>query len=341
MSELKLEGKTDVIKPKVSVLMSCYNGSRWLREAIDSVLIQTYKNFEFILIDNGSTDETWNIIQSYRDKDKRIVAISKENMGLAADSLNMGIAQAKGEWIARLDADDLCEPTRLEEQVNFVHKHPKVVLLGTGFFEIDEHGKAIKKHLYPSKHHVLVRHLEHLQRFFPHSSAFYRVDVVRQVGGYNLRFPLADDWRLWLELSLRGKIAALPKFLVRVRKHSSQVSCENNGRPQLCEATAGTICHLLQKAGCKDPSVDMSADEWIVFRNWVEKRMEELGIFERRKAWTDARAKYFATGNRLNGVIHFSTHLLQSGYASVLIWEKFFGSSLPQRLVREWIVATK
>ena len=131
--------------PEVSVLMSCYNASRWLHEAIDSVLTQTFENFEFVLVDDGSTDDTWNIIQSYRDRDERIVPISKKNTGLP-DSLNVGIAKARGAWIARLDADDVCEPTRLEEQVKFVSKHPEVVLLGTGCVEIDEQGGVKKKH---------------------------------------------------------------------------------------------------------------------------------------------------------------------------------------------------
>jgi len=329
-----------VSKPEISVMMSCYNGSRWLREAIDSVLAQTYENFEFILVDNGSTDDTWNIIQSYRDKDKRIVAISKKNT-LLPDSLNVGIVQAKGEWIARLDADDLCEPTRLEEQINFVRKHPEVVLLGTGFIEIDEQGQVIKKHLYPSKHSVLVQHLEHLQSFFPHSSAFYRLDTVRLIGGYNLHFRMAQDWQLWSELALRGKVMCLPKYLVHIRKHPDQLSSENKGKSVNHEAMAVVVCRFLRKAGRKDPSVDASAKKWILFLNWIEKRMEELDVFEKRKAWADARAKYFATKNRLNGAIRFGTHLLQSGYISVLVWEKFFGSSLPQRLMREWIIANK
>jgi glycosyltransferase involved in cell wall biosynthesis len=322
--------------PEISVLMSCYNASRWLHEAIDSVLAQTFKDFEFILVDDGSTDETWNIIQRYRDRDQRIVAIPKKNTGLA-DSLNVAIAQARGAWIARLDADDLCEPNRLEEQIRFVQRHPEVVLLGTGFVEINEHGRVIKKHLYPSGHRQLVRHLERSQRFFPHSSAFYRVDVVRQVGGYNSRIRRAEDWRLWLDLALRGKIACLPNPLVRIRKHSSQISLDNDGRRQLCDGTAATVCYFLRKAGCKDPSLGASSDEWIALLNWIENRMEETGAFEKRKSWVDARAAFFATENRLPGALRFGIRLLQSGHASALVWEKFFGSSLPQRLAREWM----
>ena len=317
--------------------MSCYNASRWLHEAIDSVLAQTFENLEFILIDDGSTDETWEIIQSYRDRDERIVALSKKNTGLA-DSLNVGIAQARAAWIARLDADDLCEPTRLEEQVNFVRHHPEVVLLGTGFVEIDVEGRAVKKHLYPSSHRKLVRQLERLDRFFPHSSAFYCTGVVKQVGGYNQRVCRAEDWRLWLELSLQGEIACLPKALVQVRKHSNQLSLENRGRRQLCDGIAATVCHFLQKKGYKDPSVGVGDDEWISFFSWIENRIEKSDIFERRKGWADARAEYFATENRLADALRIGIRLLQSRHAIALVWEKFFGSSLPQCLAREWML---
>jgi glycosyltransferase involved in cell wall biosynthesis len=329
-----------VKNPEVSVLMSCYNGRNWLHEAIDSVLVQSFEAFELILVDDGSTDETWNIIQSYRDRDERIVAISKKNTGLA-DSLNVGIALARGAWIARLDQDDLCEPTRLMEQVNFVHNYPEVVLLGTGFFEIDKHGRVIKKNLYPTVHRKLVRNLERSQRFFPHSSAFYRTDVVKQVGGYNVRIRRADDWRLWLELTLRGRIACLPKPLVRIRKHSDQMSLERNGRSQLYDAIAATVCHLLRKAGYDDPSTDANADEWIAFLNWIENRIEESGAFEKHNAWREARTAFLAPENKLSGAFRFTSYLIQSGYASTLVWEKFFGSSLPQRLALAWMSSRK
>lgn len=321
--------------PEVTVLMSCYNASRWLHEAIESVLCQTFGNFEFILVDDGSTDETWDIIRVYRDRDQRIVPIRKENTGLQ-DSLNVGIALARGQWIARLDADDLCEPDRLAEQLMFVRNHPEVVLLGTGFVEINAQGRFIKKHMYPSGHRKLLRHLERLQRFFPHSSAFYRVDEVRNVGGYNSRFRRTEDWRLWIELASRGKIACLPKPLVRIRKHSSQISLDNNGRRQLYDGIAATVCHYLQRAGCEDPSVGANTDEWIAFLAWVENRIDESSTFKRRKAWADARAEYFERNNRMIGAFHFGTRLLKSGHAVALMWEKAFGSSLPERLAREW-----
>ena len=261
----------DIGKPKISVLMSCYNADRWLSEAIESVLSQSFKDFEFILVDDGSTDETKNIIKSYQAKDSRIVTITKKNTGLA-DSLNVGIASARGDWIARLDADDLCEITRLEEQISFVRKHPDVVLLGTGFLEIDEHGRAIRKHICPTRHQTLVRHLEKLQCFFPHSTAFYRADMVRQIGGYNGRFLRSQDKRLWLEMSLLGEIACLPKVLVRNRKHAEQMSHHDNGRRQLYDGTLTIICHFLKKAGYRDPSSELDSANWAIFLEWAEKK---------------------------------------------------------------------
>jgi glycosyltransferase involved in cell wall biosynthesis len=323
-------------RPDVSVLMSCYNAAEFLEEAIESVLTQTFTNFELILVDDGSKDETWDIIHSFQARDDRIVPISKENTGLA-DSLNVGIAQASGQWIARLDADDLCEPTRLEEQFNFVLSHPEIVLLGTGFIEINEQGWSIKQHLYPTEHHKLVRHLEGLQGFFPHSSAFYRVDVARQAGGYNKRIRRAEDMLLWLELAQLGKIACLPTFLVKIRKHSSQISNDDNGRRQICDGRAALVCHFLRKMGVTDPSISKNEDEWSAFLNWVDTRVEESGVFERRKVWADARAEYFTAVNRLTASSRFVMRLLQSGHFNGLVWEKFFGSSLPRRLAREWV----
>lgn len=324
-------------KPEVSVLMPCYNADRWLVEAIESVLAQSFKNFEFILVDDGSTDETCNIIKSYRDRDERIIAISKEHTNLS-DSLNLGIAQARGEWIARLDADDLCGTTRLEEQINFVRNHTDVVLLGAGFLEIDEHSRVIKRQVYPTSHQTLLRHLERLQRFFPHSSAFYRADTARQTGGYNMRFSRPEDLQLWLKMSLRGQIACLPKLLVCIRKHAGQISHDDNGRRQLYDSIAGIICHFLGKAGYKDLSNnDTNEIDWSMFLKWVETQIDASLAFVRLKAWGDARTLYYAAGSKVTGSIRFTSRLLKSGHAGALVWNKLYGSSLPRHLAQKWM----
>jgi glycosyltransferase involved in cell wall biosynthesis len=320
--------------PKVTVLMSCYNGSRWLHEAIESVLCQTFENFEFILIDDGSTDETWDIIRAYRDRDQRIFPVRKENTGLQ-DSLNVGIAHAKGEWIARLDADDLCEPDRLAEQLRYAHNHPEIVLLGACFVEIDAQGRSVKKQLYPSGHRELLCHLERLQRFFPHSSAFFRRDIAQDIGLYNRLFRKSQDWDLWLRFAERGRIACVRNCLVRVRKHSEQISNATAGTSQLVYGTAASTCHFLRIDDCPDPSSDSDETVWKGFLEWIEGRITEEGAFEKRKVWADARDEYFATNNRIIGAFQLGTRLLKSGHAVALMWEKVFGSSLPKRLARE------
>jgi len=209
--------------PEVSVVMSCYNASRWLHKAVDSVLAQTFEDFEFILVDDGSSDETWSIIQSYRDKDRRIVAISKKNTG-QADSRNMAISIARGSWIAILDADDVCRNNRLQMQVDYVRKNRNIALLGSGFVEIDENGQAIMEHQYPNAHQNLVRRLERLQGFFPHSSSFFQADLFRHLGGYKSRVHRAEDWRLMLAMASVGQIGCLSEPLVQIRKHSNQTS---------------------------------------------------------------------------------------------------------------------
>lgn len=320
----------------MSVIMSCYNGSRWLQEAIDSVLTQSFQNFELILVDDGSSDGTLKIIEENCCKDPRIFCISKTNTGLA-DSLNVGISMARGLFIARLDQDDLCEPERLEEQVAYMHDHPETVLLGTGFFEIDEYGNSVKQHNYPVSHHMLVWHLEHLMRFFPHSSAIYRAYAIRKVGGYNVRISRAEDWRLWLEFSLSGQVACLPRPLVRIRRHSAQMSNDLQGRRQYYDAVAATICHELKKMDEFDPSVDFCAEEWADFLLWVEVMVDKSLVLERREAWSATRSIYhkknfcFVSAFRLINIEFFFRHALG------IVNEKLLGSSLPQRLAKQWL----
>ena len=131
------------LPPTISVLMAVYNGELWLKESIRSVLKQTFSNFEFIIINDGSEDSSVEIIESFIKKDTRILLFNKSNTGLA-DSLNYGMMQAKGKWVARIDADDICESNRLQEQLDFVKLNKDYVLVGSGLNIIDEKGKNPK-----------------------------------------------------------------------------------------------------------------------------------------------------------------------------------------------------
>lgn len=322
--------------PEVSILMSCYNGSRWLSEAIESILIQTYKSFELLLVNDGSTDDTWNIIQFYKNLDNRIIAINKKNTGLA-DSLNLGINMARGRWIVRIDQDDICDTKRLEQQINFLYKNPLVVLLGSGFVEIDDKNRILKKHKYPSQHNKLVRCLEKSKRFFPHSSACYRLDIVKEIGGYNTRIRRAEDRDLWLKFATKGKIACMSNYLVSIRKHSNQMSLENNGQNQFCDAISSEVCYWLRKYGYQDPSTCSNIIVWKKFHCWIEHRIEDLGVFNNRKAWSLARVEYFSKKNRFISTLAFIIKLIQNQNSIGLIWEKIFGSNISKRLAIEWM----
>ncbi len=266
-------------QPAISVLTSCYNAAPYLAESIESILGQYHRDFEYLLIDDGSTDGTLEILKRYAARDSRIVLIAKENTGLT-DSLNVGLQRARGEWIARLDADDVAMPERLHAQLDFVNRHRDVVLVGSSSIEIDIDGRPLKVQRFPSRHSRLFRNLEHLHRFFAHSAAFYNTGRARNLGGYRPRMFLSEDWDLWLRLGASGRLGCLPEPLVKTRLHPTSI-CHQNRRAQAVMGVAATICHLRRRAGLSDPSRNLSDEKWAEFLAWIEAREEEEGYFSK------------------------------------------------------------
>lgn len=136
-------------KPKISVIMSVYNGMPYLKEAVQSILKQTFKDFEFIVVNDASTDDSWQYLKGLNDKRIKLI-INEKNLGLAT-SLNDGIKIAKGNFIARMDADDVSKPDRLEVQYKFLTKNPEIDLCGSWADIIDEKGKIVAEKKYPVK----------------------------------------------------------------------------------------------------------------------------------------------------------------------------------------------
>lgn len=320
--------------PRVSVVMSCFNAERWLAQASASVLAQTFEDFEFIMVDDGSTDGTADAIERLSSLDRRVQPIRKPNTGLT-DSLNVGIRGARGEWIARLDCDDLCEPTRLEKQLEVVRGDSTLILLGTGCVEIDEHGKAITRHAYPAGHSSLVRHLLRVQRFFPHSSAFFARKAAISVGGYRTRLQRAQDRDLWLRLSSHGRIACLREPLVQIRKHPGQISHDENGRRQMTDCRAGIVSYLMRRWGEPDP-VEASDAEWRVFLSWLERRLEEEAVFESQNFYVGVRSELFQERSMIARELRLAIRVLRSPYARLILRERLVGSGIPRRAAREW-----
>lgn len=322
-------------RPTVSVVMACHNAREWVARAIASVLQQTFDDFELILVDDGSTDDTWSIIKSQKQRDTRIIGLSKVNTGLA-DSLNFGMSHARGAWIARLDADDLSSPTRLAQQFGFVRADPTVVLVGTAFFAIDEHDSVIGTHGYPAAHRKLLWNLENLQRFFPHSSAMFNREVALADGGYNTRYQKAQDWDLWFRLAEKGKIACIDDHLVRIRRHSAQITNSASGPSQLVYAATAATCHFLRMSGLPDPSCGTTDLAWHEFVMWVSQRMTQSGLVDQRSARAEARDELFSTTNRVLGALKSVRTLVRSGQLLAVLKEAIVGLSLPKELADEW-----
>lgn len=211
---------------KISVVMSVYNGEDFLAEAIESVLNQTYKDFEFIIVDDGSTDSTPKILAKYQALDQRIIIDSHANMGLA-NSLNRAIDIAKGEWIARIDADDIMLPNRLEEQTKFVEANPEVDVVATWVYYIDEHSKVFRLLDFPKD---LVT-WEDNQRYFKenkgvgiiHPSVMYRKASFLKTGGYRNVNP-GQDTDLWFRMQEQGLIfSVIHKPLTKYRASQNSI----------------------------------------------------------------------------------------------------------------------
>lgn len=207
---------------KVSVVMSVYNGERYVREAVDSILNQTFEDFEFIIIDDGSTDGTLTILQSYDDIRLRLVC--QDNVGLGK-SLNRGITLAQGQYIARIDHDDLSLPERFEKQVQFLDVHPDVGLLGTACRVIDElRGREWDAQVATSDQalrHALIKH----NPFF-HSSVMMRKSILEKVDGYDEAFPYIQDYELWIRIANCAKLANLAEVLTVHRFHRDSASAD-------------------------------------------------------------------------------------------------------------------
>ncbi len=202
--------------PKISVIMSVYNGEKYLKEAIESILRQTFSDFEFIIIDDGSTDKSLNIIEDYNDD--RIKVIKNDvNVGLTKN-LNRALVIAKGEYVARQDADDISLLCRFEEQIKFYENNPELVLLGTSIYIMDEKGKIIKKRIAPSNPGKFLINVNNIT----HASVMFNKLIVNKLGGYNELFKYAQDYDLWLRISKYYSIMnlQLPLYCVRIHRNS-------------------------------------------------------------------------------------------------------------------------
>lgn len=215
--------------PLVSVIMPAYNSEKYISEAIESILDQSFKDFEFIIIDDGSTDETWDIIQKYKMKNQRIIAVKNEINLKMTKALNKGINLARGEYLVRMDADDWSYPYRIKAQVEFMQHNPNIVVSGGSIEVCDERLVVKNKRKYPNSDKDVRKKIFRYNPF-AHPSTIFRKDKVLEVGKYDERLPLTQDYDLYFRLGKVGKFANLDRVLIKLRNHpkSSSMSMEKD-----------------------------------------------------------------------------------------------------------------
>jgi glycosyltransferase involved in cell wall biosynthesis len=213
--------------PAVTVLMPAYNAGRYIHEAVESVLAQTFTDFQFLIINDGSTDNTADILASFSDP--RIEIISRPNKGLIA-SLNEGLAAACAPFVARMDADDVCLPGRLQVQLDFMLAHPQHVLLGSDVVYTDREGRPIMRINAGGYADAELRGNFYTKCPFFHPSVMFRKELVLAVGGYPAGALLFEDWLLWKAVMERGQAEVVPEVLVNMRLNPESVTIDEKWR---------------------------------------------------------------------------------------------------------------
>lgn len=229
--------------------MSVYNGERYLRESVESILNQTFIDFEFIIVDDGSTDKTSAILAGYTDP--RIVRLRNQtNLGLTK-SLNRGLAAARGEYVARQDADDISHPDRLAEQVSFLDKHPDIALAGTAYVEMYEDGRDSRVMRVPLTPDDINEQLFY-HHCFCHGAVMARRSCLEAVDGYNEQFLVAQDRDLWLRLAERYDLANLPEPLYYLRMSPGSITSQSRARQR--RAIRQAVLEALERREPRSPS---------------------------------------------------------------------------------------
>jgi glycosyltransferase involved in cell wall biosynthesis len=199
-----------------------WNGEPFLEQAMESILRQTLSAFELIVIDDGSTDRTAPIAEGFASRDDRIHVLRRPHEGFSA-TLNAGIAAVRGEYVARMDADDISIPERLEKQVLYLDTHPSCIVVGAWIEVIDEAGRHLGLKTYVTTHDEISAALLDGVSPLAHPTIVARRDALRAVGGYDARCYPSEDLDLWFRLSERGELANLGEPLLQHRRHKDAI----------------------------------------------------------------------------------------------------------------------
>ncbi|MFH1547498.1 MAG: glycosyltransferase, partial [bacterium] len=202
--------------PLVSIVIPVHNGEKYIEESIKSCLLQTYSNFEIIVVDDKSTDNTLQILKELENRESKLIIIEAEKQNGLGNVLNIGIKASSGKYIARLDADDVMYPTRLEKQVSFMEINTDVVVVGGQIDTMDENGKIIGERSYSLQDSDIKKNLFLFQPF-AHPAVMIRKDAAEKVGYYPENIWKVEDVMFFFKMSKVGKFANLPDKVIKYR----------------------------------------------------------------------------------------------------------------------------
>ncbi|MFN5182505.1 MAG: glycosyltransferase [Bacteroidota bacterium] len=263
--------------PKISVLMSVYNSASYLKESIDSVLSQTFTDFELIIINDGSTDSSWKIINDF--KDERIIKIDNDgNKGLIY-SLNLGLNLASGTFIARMDSDDICFPNRFQAQFDYLISNPDVAVLGSDYINFSE---TSEKKCVTLKGKDVLKSWLTFSSPLCHPSVMMRADSIRSLSNaYDTNFRHVEDYELWTRMALNFNLENLPLNLIRYRHHNQQVS-------QIAREEQYQLSSVIQHRYLSDLGFSFSEEEFNIHRVIASgKKIDRYELLQRVRLWLE------------------------------------------------------
>lgn len=253
---------------KISVVMPVYNAEKYIGEAIESILNQTYRDFEFIIINDGSTDKTKEIIDLYSDS--RIVYLENEQNSGIVVTLNKGLDFATGEYIARMDADDIAVDNRLEKQIIYMEKNKDVGLLGTGIHIFGENNESTDR-VFTTDSKQLKAELI-FNSCIAHPTVMIRKDIlIQNKMRYNSEFAGAEDYCLWWDISKVSNISTLPDILLNYRIHSSQIT-------QKKDISYYNMMIKLMNQRFRDIGIELSEREKTVFSRYCFGEYKQYSV---------------------------------------------------------------
>ncbi|MEO1350628.1 MAG: glycosyltransferase [Cyanobacteria bacterium J06635_15] len=280
--------------PIVSIIMTVYNGSPYLEESVKSVLIQSFNDFEFIIIDDCSTDNSWDLLSNYAISDRRIRLLrNRQNMGLTK-SLNRGLHLAQGKYIARQDADDVSLPTRFEKQIAWLESHPETVLISSEIQRIKPNGNFGKVTARACPADFLPWHLIFHNHLGGHSQVMFHRQPVLDLGGYNEAYRYSQDYELWCRLAQVGKLAVLPEALLNQRFHTGSISA-NKQSEQNALVLKQVTYNIEQLTGKTPPlsTVENLHRLWSTDQDSKAHRFPESGLAHYLSNWLDTIYKAY------------------------------------------------